>query len=1135
MYRPFVFSLPAGLVFLLHSSIWAANPPQDGKAAERSSARSASSEYIADLHKVKPAWEALDFATARQLLDKHRPSGREGDRGPWEWQYWNALVPGKELRCLGTIPDRPHLLAWTPNGRMLAGTLDGTNVKVWDAETGQLVPLDKAPSESAIAALAWSPDGKLLAVAREDGSLSVLDRDKRRQRLALPAAPASRISGKSIAWSSDSLRLAIIDADRKVGVWNVGSHSDRPLLGTLGHEITAIAWSPDGRVIASDGPDECVTFWDARSFKELSRVPGLRETIVALAWRPGSQEIATLRHAGELMNPWDIRVHRASDGKERLHVRQGRAFDSPADPCLKWSRDGSRVGFVDSSRAVAWDAASGAVLGVSASAPAWLQPQWLRSDTAPPVDPELRRFAFGHSILDLQTSTELDSLTELEPGTLNPLGWSPDGGRIVLCTRREGESKEPRNLFVWLLPSAAERERIWPVSETRQLLWSPDRRRLRSMSEGFPERGIPDVIRIGDVARRQWTIAKLSLPPSTAWVTFGEMSPRGDRLAIAYSDGNIRMTEVATGKVRAQFAKHADQTLPEEGIRVLSFSPSGAWLASVDVDSRVFVWNTATGAERWGLDLGGRWNGFPPQIAWTPDEKYLAILFHDGSDFRISDAATGRELLSRHFAEPVVSFGWRPEGQQLALIQGDETKAILWDWKSNKSEEIANGAWGMPAWSPDGKALALGQLEQRFRGKLRLWRPGDQTFLALPYEASMMPGQGRSFPIAWSADSGRLAILDDRGALKIFDAHTAKEVPTDLTRLTRDQSAWGFALAWTAAGLRMAISKDSDFEIWDTGKGQPALRLAKRPSKPQFRDPNSPRFVDAVWSPDGQRLAAADSLGRVAIYDASAGQFLAMLSQVDEDDGFNPLLAWSPDGRTLAIARGETIDLCDTASWKRSRQLGPGRSQPARRQPETLGQMLQRQERGGREAPTFPIRWLGWDPQGRRLAALSAGPPLNPGTSRRAQQIVIFDARSGGKESVVTNKDMDDPDPDLIRRAAWSPDGKRIALAGSHGVPVWDVATGKEVYRLRVAVSQFEAPRLLGELFWSADGTRLIAQNRMTRARPNGPGLGPSALLRVWDTSSHEELLILTGAAANLLFSPDGRWMYTGSLVKSAP
>jgi WD40 repeat protein len=317
MYRPFRFRLPAGLLFVLYSTICAANPSQDGNSPERSRVSEASSEYIADLRKVQRAWEALDFATARQLLDKHRPSGREGERGPWEWHYWNALVPGRELRCLGTIPDRPRLLAWSLNGRMLAGTLEGTTVKVWDAETGQLVPLGKASSESALTALAWSPNGKLLAVAREDGTLSVLDRDTRRQRLALPGAEGRRISEKSLSWSSNSLYLAVIDADRRVRVWNVGSHSDRQLLGSFGLELTAIAWSLDGRIIASDGPDGSLTFWDARSLNKISRVPGMRESIAGLAWRPGSQEIATLRHAGEPMNPWDIRVHRASDGKDR--------------------------------------------------------------------------------------------------------------------------------------------------------------------------------------------------------------------------------------------------------------------------------------------------------------------------------------------------------------------------------------------------------------------------------------------------------------------------------------------------------------------------------------------------------------------------------------------------------------------------------------------------------------------------------------------------------------------------------------------------------------------------------------------------------------------------------------------------
>ena len=55
-----------------------------------------------------------------------------------------------------------------------------------------------------------------------------------------------------------------------------------------------------------------------------------------------------------------------------------------------------------------------------------------------------------------------------------------------------------------------------------------------------------------------------------------------------------------------------------------------------------------------------------------------------------------------------------------------------------------------------------------------------------------------------------------------------------------------------------------------------------------------------VWSPDGDRLAAASVSGQVAIYDAAEGRAIHLFEQAHADGC--DALAWRPDGKALATA-----------------------------------------------------------------------------------------------------------------------------------------------------------------------------------------------------------------------------------------
>jgi WD40 repeat protein len=95
------------------------------------------------------------------------------------------------------------------------------------------------------------------------------------------------------------------------------------------------------------------------------------------------------------------------------------------------------------------------------------------------------------------------------------------------------------------------------------------------------------------------------------------------------------------------------------------------------------------------------------------------------------------------------------------------------------------------------------------------------------------------------------------------------------------------------------------------------------------------------------------------------------------------------------------------------------------------------------------------------------------------------------------------------RRVALSPDGQRLLTAGmSDGCArYWDIATGKEIYRLPSNGGQ------VSEVAISPDGTKLLS-------------CGRDNLIHIWDAATGKELKQLkghTGEVTGVAISPDGR------------
>ncbi|MFF1304208.1 helix-turn-helix domain-containing protein [Streptomyces sp. NPDC058307] len=154
--------------------------------------------------------------------------------------------------------------------------------------------------------------------------------------------------------------------------------------------------------------------------------------------------------------------------------------------------------------------------------------------------------------------------------------------------------------------------------------------------------------------------------------------------------------------------------------------------------------------------------------------------------------------------------------------------------------------------------------------------------------------------------------------------------------------------------------------------------------------------VDSLaLSADGHTVADQTRDGRVRIWDLPGGRLRHTFTGPDES---GQVAAFSPDGRTLAVATGGVIRRWDPVTGKELRNL---------------------------TVPGGSIRAIAFSPDSRTVAATSSA------------TVRVWDVATGRKRRGFTGH----PDPEAV---AFGSDGRTVAAVGIDGlVRVWDVATGR--------------------------------------------------------------------------------------------
>jgi WD40 repeat protein len=277
------------------------------------------------------------------------------------------------------------------------------------------------------------------------------------------------------------------------------------------------------------------------------------------------------------------------------------------------------------------------------------------------------------------------------------------------------------------------------------------------------------------------------------------------------------------------------------------------------------------------------------------------------------------------------------------------------------------------------------------------------------------------------------------------------------------------AIRFSPDGKILAAGGQDPFvQLWDVASGK-ALKTLKSPT--DTRDFN---LRTIAFSPDGTRVAKDGP--PLVVWNVASGQavFEKWVFNSSDSGGGPAAIAFSPDGKSLAVGDALSLQLLDASTGAQLKVLVDTKGSSA--QPETTA-----------------TRSLAFSSDGATLA--SAGP---------ANAVTLWTLASGQKAATLTGSAIQ------INSVAFSADGKYLAGGGAQDITVWDLPAGTSPKTL---VHQSTEHGDVNSVAFSADGKYLAGASIMG--------------LDLWDVATWKAVPITTALNQGVLdafaFSPDSQ------------
>lgn len=222
----------------------------------------------------------------------------------WETMNWQKI---REIPVSSGV----NSIAFSPDGKLLAGGLDDGTIRWWDALTGQEKNKIEHKKSGPVLFVAFSHDGtnlasgsmgtKLITKPSESnsewvslhhfGELSLWDPqtgDKKR------TITGDEFPGSKIAFAPNSNIAASAGGDDSIRLWDTQTWTIIRTIDAHKRGVIAVAFSKDGQTLASAGEeDKLVKLWDPQLGSLKSEISGHEGAVRSLSFSPTGRSIVS--------------------------------------------------------------------------------------------------------------------------------------------------------------------------------------------------------------------------------------------------------------------------------------------------------------------------------------------------------------------------------------------------------------------------------------------------------------------------------------------------------------------------------------------------------------------------------------------------------------------------------------------------------------------------------------------------------------------------------------------------------------------------------------------------------------------------------------------------------------------------
>jgi serine/threonine protein kinase len=283
-----------------------------------------------------------------------------------------------------------------------------------------------------------------------------------------------------------------------------------------------------------------------------------------------------------------------------------------------------------------------------------------------------------------------------------------------------------------------------------------------------------------------------------------------------------------------------------QAVWVARWSPDGKYIATGSLDGLMQIWTADTGATRLSVRSTiqpARSDDYPWSIAWSPQKDgKVAVSFVDGT-IQVLDAQTAQR--ASQFAARIYGvslLAWSPDERYLA-VGGSDSMVHVYTYPAWQVVTLYQGHTdGITslAWSPDGKTIASGSQDTT----VRLWEPlsGHTNLVYTGHSA-------RIGSLCWAPDNTRLvstATSPDQTA-RVWQV----EGGTTLATYPAPAGAPIGEAMWSHDGRTIAVyGGDAQIHLLDAHTGQDRRRFF------------SGIVLSLSWSPDDTRIVTGNEGAR---------------------------------------------------------------------------------------------------------------------------------------------------------------------------------------------------------------------------------------------------------------------------------